>query len=97
MSQPLSAFRIAATSDPDEAQSILSRELVDLRLARVRDRRFFRLEMNAVHLGRTMVGYNVFDTDTWVDAGEVDGAILMIVGVGPSSVFHIDGQPGGVK
>lgn len=93
MAHTLASFPIASTSDPDEAQSILSRELVDLRITGVRDRRSFRLVMNGVHLGRTMVGYNQFETDTSVVPGGLDGAILLIIGVGSPAIFDVDGEP----
>ncbi len=93
MGHPLASFPIASTGDTEVAQSILSRELADLRFRKVRDRRSFRLEMNGIHLGRTMLGYNRFDADTLVDPGEIDGAVLFVVGVGRPSVFEIDGEP----
>jgi AraC-like DNA-binding protein len=93
MDHPLAPFPIVSTGDPDEAQSILSRELVDLRFKKVRNRSFFRLEMNGAHLGQTMIGYNQFETDTLVDAGHIDGAILLILGFGSPAIFHIDGEP----
>jgi AraC-like DNA-binding protein len=49
--------------------------------------------MNGVHLGRTMLGYNRFVTDTVVDPGLIDNAVLVVVGFGPPSVFEIDGEP----
>jgi AraC-like DNA-binding protein len=92
MAPPLSASPIVATSDPEEAQSILSRELEGLRFARVQDRRDFRLEMNGVHLGRTLVAYNRFDTETLVDAGDVEEAVVLVVGGGTPSTFTLDGD-----
>lgn len=90
---PLASFPIASTSDIDEAQSILSSELLNLRFKKVRDSRSFRLEMNGVHLGKTMLGYNQFDTDTVVDVGQVDSAIVLVIGVGSPTVVHIDREP----
>ncbi len=92
MNHPLACFPITSTSDADEAQSILSRELTDLRIKKVRDLGAFGLEMNGVHLGRTMVGYNQFNTETLVDPGEVKDAMLLIVGVGTPAIFHVDGE-----
>jgi AraC-like DNA-binding protein len=94
MRHPLASFPIVSTRDTDEAESVLSRELAALRIKRVQDRRAFRLDMNGVHLGRTMIGYNRFGTDTVVDPGLVDDAVVFVMGVGrPSSVFEIDGEP----
>ena len=93
MRYPLASFPIVSTRDTDEAQSILSRELVGVRFKRVRDRRAFRLEMNGVHLGRTMVGYNQYASDILVDAGEVDDIVALAIGTGPPSVFYLDGKP----
>lgn len=93
MGYPLASFPIASTSDVEVAEFVLSRELANLRIKRVQDRRSFRLEMNGVHLGRTMIGYNRFGTDTVVDPGLVDDAVVLAIGVGPASVFEIDGEP----
>ena len=93
MRYPLASFPIVSTRDTDEAQSILSRELVGVRFKRVRDRRAFRLEMNGVHLGRTMAGYNQYASDILVDAGEVDDIVALAIGTGPPSVFYLDGKP----
>ena len=48
--------------------------------------------MNGVPLGRTTVVYNRFDSDTLMDAGSVEGAILLIMGVGSPAVFDVDGE-----
>jgi AraC-like DNA-binding protein len=94
MTQPLASFPITSTRDTDEAESILSRELVALRFDKVRDPSRFGLEMNGVHLGRTMIGHNRFDTETVVDAGEVDRAIVLTMGgTGAPTVCHIDAEP----
>jgi AraC-like DNA-binding protein len=90
MDHPLASFPIASTRDTDEAQSILSRELTDLRFKRVRNHRSFHLEMNGIHLGRTMIGYNQFSTDTLVDTGEIEGAMVLVIGVGPPTISYID-------
>ena len=93
MEHLLASHSIVSTRDADEAESVLSRELADLRIKKVRDRRAFRFDMNGVHLGRTMIGYNRFATDTVVDPGLIDDAVLLVMGVGPSSFFEIDGEP----
>jgi AraC-like DNA-binding protein len=93
MGHTLASFPIASTSDIEIAESVLSRELADLRITRVADRREFHLDMNGVHLGRTMIGYNRFVTDTVVDPGLVGDAVVVAIGVGPASVFEIDGEP----
>jgi AraC-like DNA-binding protein len=90
MDHPLASFPIASTRDTDEAQSILSRELTDLHFKRVRNHRSFRLEMNGINLGRTMIGYNQFGTDTLVDTGEIEGAMFLVIGVGPPMISYID-------
>lgn len=87
---PLASFPIVHTTDPDEAQALLSRELVDVSVTKVKDRHRFHLEMNGVHLGKTSLGYNRFNTDTSIDAGQVNDAIILVVGIGPPSVISID-------
>ena len=93
MGQPLASFPIVSTCDAGEAEYVLSRELVDLRIKRVQDPGAFRLDMNGVHLGRTMLGYNRFGVDTVIDPGLVNDAVVLAMGAGPSSVFEIDGVP----
>ena len=81
MGLPLASFAIARTSDADEAQSVLSRELSELRFTSVRDRSRFQLEMNGIRLGRTMVAFNHFSTESVVDAGLVDAAVIVSLSV----------------
>jgi len=88
----LTEFPISSTRDADEARHIVSRELTDVRFRSVRAPSRFRFEMNGVHLGRSMIGYNRFGTDTIVDPGDVAGCVVLSIGVGPESVFHIDGK-----
>jgi AraC-like DNA-binding protein len=92
MNHPLACLPIVSTNDVDEAQSILSCELADLRITRVEDRSAFHLEMSGARLGRTMIAYNQFDTETLVDVGELEKAVLLIIGVGTRATFHIDGE-----
>ena len=49
--------------------------------------------MNGVHLGRTMLGYNQFDTDVWIDPGRVDDVFSFVIGTGPPSIFTLDDAP----
>jgi AraC-like DNA-binding protein len=93
MNIPLSAHQIVTTTDPDEAQSILSREMSELRFSEVKNQKDFRFQMNGIHLGQTMIGYNKFDTHTSIDAGEVDEAFILIFGSGASSAVYLDGDP----
>jgi AraC-like DNA-binding protein len=95
MNLPIDYFPICSTSDVHEAQTILSRELTTLRIQKVRDHRTFRMQMNGVHLGRTLLGYNHFESDTSVNPGETDGMLSLVIGAQGStpSVFHIDGEP----
>ena len=92
MKLALSSFPIASTGDPDEAQSILSRELSELRFKSVQNRRDFRLNMNGVHLGRTLVAFNRFATETQVDAGVIGHAVIVSFCVGPPSFVTLDKQ-----
>lgn len=93
MNHPLACFPITSTRDADEAQSTLSREFLDVRINKIRDHRAFHMEMTGVHLGRTMVGYNQFDTETLVDPGEVGDSVFLVLGVGAPVIIHIDGEP----
>ena len=90
---PLSTYPIAKTSDIDEAQAVLGRELTELRVLKVREPKKFHLEMNGVHLGRTMIGYNRFDADSVVDPGHMDDAVALVLGIGPAPIVHLDGLP----
>lgn len=92
MSRPLASFPIAKTTDTDEAQSVLSRELSDLRFRSVRDRGRFRFEMNGIHLGRTMMAFNQFSTESEVDAGVIEDAVIISLSVGSPAVLQLDGE-----
>ncbi len=93
MDHPLACFPITSTNDVGEAQSILSRELADLRIRKARDHRAFHLEMNGVHLDRTMLGYNHFDTETLIEPDGAKDAVILVMGVGTPAIFHLDGEP----
>jgi AraC-like DNA-binding protein len=92
MSHPLASFAVARTSDADEAQSVLSRELSELRFKSVRNRSRFQFEMNGIRLGRTMVAFNHFSTESVVDADVVETAVIVSLSVGPAAVLHLDGE-----
>ncbi len=92
MSEPFAAFPLAHTTDPDEAQAVLSRELSQLRFESVADRSRFRFTMNGCHLGRTMIAFNQFSTETVVDAGVVENAVIISLSVGPATVLDLDGE-----
>ncbi len=92
MNHPLAGFPITSTNDTGQAQSILSHELANLRIKKARGSRAFRLEMNGVHLDRTLLGYNRFNTETLIDLDEVKDAMLLIMGVASPAIFHIDGE-----
>ena len=71
---------------------MLGRALVPLRFEKVADPQEFRLDMNGCQLKRLSVVFNQFSVDTLVDAGCVEGAV--IVGMGYDrrrpSFFEID-------
>ncbi|MCD6174760.1 MAG: AraC family transcriptional regulator [Planctomycetes bacterium] len=92
MTNLLSFSPIASTSDTDEAQSMLSRELCGMRFQKVRDHRSFHFRMNGIRLGRTMIGYNHFDTDTEVDAGHVEDALIFVTSIGAPTITNVDGE-----
>jgi len=92
MNQPLACFPITSTRDADEAQSTLSREFLDVRVNKIRKSRAFHMDMSGVHLDQTMVGYNHFDTEARVDAGEVSESVFLILGAGAPATIRIDGE-----
>jgi AraC-like DNA-binding protein len=89
---PLASHPITSTTDPEEAQAVLSRQLMNLRFQRLRDRRQFRLDMNGVSLGRTAIVCNQFHAETIVDAGEVDETLLLAFGIGALTIARLDGE-----
>ncbi len=89
---PLHAFPIAETTNADDAQRILSRELMDVRITRADQLERFRLSMNGVRLGHTLVAFNQFATDTTIDAGWVEDTVAVIIGDNIPSVIHLDGE-----
>lgn len=92
MSHPLSAFSLTATTDPGEAQAILSRELANLRIKKARDLKQFCFEMNGVHLGQTLLGYNQFATDTRVEPEGAVDMVTLAIGTGTASTFTLDNE-----
>ena len=89
---PLSAFPIVSTHDPDQAESIVARQLVGVHFERVEDRQRFSMVMNGVQLGDALFAFNRFGTDTVVDGGRIDGAVVVSVGVGAPMVSEVDGE-----
>ena len=92
MTNLLSNLPVVSTNDTDEAQSVICRELNDVRFQKIRDRQRFHFQMNGVHLGRTMIGYNKFDTETVVDAGTVEDAVILVTSVGAPTITEVDGE-----
>jgi len=92
MPLPLASFPITSTTDPEEAQAILSRELLNLRFQMVRQRHHFRLDVNGISLGRTSIAFNRFNSDTIVDAGEVGEIVLLAIGIGAPAIAQLDGE-----
>jgi AraC-like DNA-binding protein len=93
MNHPLAGFPITSTRDAAEAQAVLSREFLDVRINKIRDPRAFHMEMSGVHLDQTMVAYNQFDTETLVDPGEVGESVFLVLGIGTPATIHLDGDP----
>lgn len=92
MNVPLAALPLARTSDPDQAQFVLSRELSELRFKSVADRSRFQFEMNGCRLGRTTVAFNRVSTRAEVDAGVIESAVIISLSVGPPAVLDLDGE-----
>jgi AraC-like DNA-binding protein len=89
----LASFPIISTEDTDEAESVLSREMASLRFLKVSKASRFRLTMNGVRLGRTLLGWNRFDTEMEIEAGRIEDAIVLTLSVGPPTIPVIDGEP----
>lgn len=87
---PLAHFPIASTTDPDEAQAVLSGQLMNLRFLTVRDRHRFRLDMNGLRLGRTAIAFNQFGSETTVDPGRVEETLVVALGLGPPTIVSLD-------
>ena len=92
MSLPFAAFPICSSSDPDESASVLSRELSDARFESVLNRNQFSFELNGFHMERTTVAFNQLSTRSKLNAGIVEGRVIVSVSVGPPTVLRLDGQ-----
>lgn len=79
-SLPLSQHRIVSTARIDEAADTIGRCQVPVRIAKVADPGRFRLDMNGRHLGRIFIGFNKFATDTVIDPGRVEDAVVITQG-----------------
>jgi AraC-like DNA-binding protein len=93
MSDLFGNFQLISTDDIDEARSFISSELTEMCFKEIENASSFAFHMNGVQLDQTLVGYEVFDTTTVVDAGEVEEALVAVIGVGPASIIEIDGEP----
>ena len=89
---PLSSFRLFDTSYAEEAEQVLSDELNKLRILRIADHSEFRVRMNGVHLGGTLIGFNCFDAHTLVDPGRIDDAFILSFGHQVPSMLDVDSQ-----
>jgi hypothetical protein len=78
----------ASTRDLDEAQAVLSRELVNLRIKKVSNTGRFCMDMNGVHLGRTALAYNWFEVETQLVADIVEDAMFLIIGAGRGCIHR---------
>ncbi len=92
MSIPLGWSPIVSTGDLDEAQAILSTEMTPVRFLTVRNPGGFRLNMNGIHLGRTLIGVNQFTEQTEVDGGVVEDAVIFTLSMGPAAIPSYDGK-----
>lgn len=88
----LDQFQITSTRDVEKAEAILSSNLTELRIRKASTPGRFGLRMNGVDFGRTQIIFNKFAADTRVDPGEVEEAVLLVIGCGKPSVVHIDGE-----
>lgn len=89
----MKGFPIVSTHDPEEAEAVMSQELVDLRLESVRRSRDFRLQLNGVHLGDALVTCMHSATDVVVNPGEVRDTVGILVGFDRPSTIYLDGTP----
>ena len=78
---PLAAYSLVSTSNADEAQAVVSRELTDSRLKRV-GAKPFRFEMNGVHFGDSLIAWNRYETNVEVGSGVVEDTVALVLGDG---------------
>lgn len=92
MGLPFNRFPIATTNDVDVAQSVLSRNFVDLRSASSRNPNRFRFEMNGINLGRTLLAFTQVSSDIEFDAGVIEEAVVVSLGVSSGTILNLDGK-----
>lgn len=73
---PLADHKIIETRNDEAAEAILSRALVPLHFSRISNRGAFGLEMSGLRLKHLFFGYNRFTTDTVVEPGVIEDAII---------------------
>ena len=88
----LCKFPIATTTDVEEAESVLSGKLSQLRIQQVRDPKHFGLRVNGFNLGSVGVIFNEFATDTHLDPDDLTNSVGLMIGSGRASEFTIDNE-----
>ncbi len=76
----LSQHRIVTTTRVDEAADTISRFLLPLRIVKVTEPRYFRLDMNGRRLGRLNIGFIQFAANTELDPGRVEDTVCVSMG-----------------
>ncbi len=89
---PLSAYPLVSTASADVAQSVVSRELADSRIRRIGHDNPFQFDMNGVHFGDTLIGWNSYHSDTEIENGQVHDTVAFVLGE-MNPVFCMDNDP----
>jgi len=77
---PLSSYPLVSTASTDVAQSVVSRELADSRIRRIGHNNPFQFDMNGVHFGDTLIGWNSYRSHTEIENGLVDDTVAFVLG-----------------
>lgn len=75
---PLAAYPLVATSDADQAQAVVCRELTNSRINRVGVEPF-RFEMNGVRFGDSLIAWNRYSADVDVGSGLVADTVALVL------------------
>ena len=88
--KPLAKFPIIDTNQVEEAEAEITRSLTDIRIMQVKDRNYFKLQMNGLNIRRTSLVFNQFESDTKINAELDEESVLFAIGGSAPTTFHLE-------
>jgi len=94
MDSPLSFSPIVATTSPEEAEHLFTRQIANLRILKVENGDFFDVEMDGVKIGNSALSFIRYHSNFEADSGVLDAqdSVLFGFGCGQASSTSFNGQ-----